>query len=65
MPYYPAHPPLEREGEMNATDFLDMILDKHHGGYLPEEESERDPLWEKDRIESLSNGYAWTDDIDK
>ena len=50
---------------MNAKDFLNMILDKHHGGHLPEEEGERDPLWEKDRIEPLSNGCEWIDDVDK
>ena len=50
---------------MNATDFLDMILDKHHGGYIPVDDGERDPLWERDRIEPLGNGCAWIDDIDK
>ncbi len=34
-----------KEGEVNALDFLDFILEKHHGGYFPEDDflEERDP----------------------
>ncbi len=52
---------------MNALDFLDFILEKHHEGERPEEEEgERDPTWEReDRIGSLSDGCEWIDDVDK
>ncbi len=55
-----------REEEMNAGDFLGMILDKHHGGYLPEEDEEIDGYSGEDEpIPRLSDGCEWNDDVDK
>lgn len=59
---------------MNAIEFLDFILEKHHEGETPEEEAgERDPTWEREdpcpipgwRGGDLPDGYEWIDDVDK
>ena len=50
---------------MNATDFLDMILDKHHEGYLPEEDEELRGYSGEDEPLCLPKGCQWIEDIDK
>ena len=51
---------------MNANNFLNMILDKHHGGWLPEEDEEIVGYSGKDEpIHRLSDGCEWIDDVDK
>ncbi len=50
---------------MNALDFLDFILEKHHEGML-EEPKEKDPTWEpKEKFISTGNGFERVEDIDK
>jgi len=51
---------------MHAKEFLDFILDKHHGGYLPEEDEEIIDYSGKDEpIPRLSDGCEWNDNVDK
>ncbi len=51
---------------MNAEDFLNMILDKHHGGWFPEENEEIGDYTGKDEpIPRLGDGCEWIDDVDK
>ncbi len=50
---------------MNALDFLDFILEKHHEGVLVEPE-EKDLTWEhKDWFRGLPDGCEWIEDVDK
>ncbi len=55
-----------REAKMDAREFLNFILDKHHGGYLPREDEEIAGYSGKDEpIPRLSDGCEWIDDVDK
>lgn len=53
--------------KMNVNEFLNMILDEHHGGWFPEEEAgERDPTWEKEeQVPHLGDGCEWNDAVNK
>jgi len=35
-----------KDKKMNALDFLDFILTKHHEGEILEEPEEKDPTWD-------------------
>lgn len=52
---------------MNAMEFLDFILDKHHEGWdFDGEHGEKVPCWEhEDGIGHLPDGCEWIDDVDK
>ena len=57
-----------KDKKMNALDFLDFILEKHHEGEVPEGEfGEKDPTWDHQRADfiPLCDGCVLACIIDK
>jgi hypothetical protein len=50
---------------MNALDFLDFILDKHHEGIYPLQDISYDYTGEREDIEPITDGCELTCIVDK